>query len=176
MNLIDYLTRNQLGAGYVRTPRGELLQTVRKEGTLKKKKKVEKHEERGGETSLWQIYCMRIENVENAGETEWQRDHILTLQYFSFSSFTKTPLLLCLCYTLIFFACAYCKYDTTKATKKNRSLQVLHVTIKGTEKQKKCMVLSLNYFCCHWYAWNLSPLVLDFISVFLHILFLIYVL
>lgn len=101
MNLIDYLTRNQLGAGYVRTPRGELLQTVRKEG-IKKKKKVEKHEEQGGETSLWQIYCMRIENVENAGETECQRDHILTLQYFSFSSFTKTPLLFCLCYTLIF--------------------------------------------------------------------------
>lgn len=38
MNLIDYLTRNQLGAGYVRTPRGELLQTVRKEGIKKKKK------------------------------------------------------------------------------------------------------------------------------------------
>lgn len=163
MNLIDYLTRNQLGAGYVRTPRGELLQTVRKEGIFKKKKK-------GGKTRRTGRRDVTVADLLHANRKcgECRRDWVpasLKRRYY--------------CVYVIhsfFFACAYCKYDTTKATKKNRSLQVLHVTIKGTEKQKKCMVLSLNYFCCHWYAWNLSPLVLDFISVFLHILFLIYVL
>lgn len=95
MNLIDYLTRNQLGAGYARTPRGELLQTVRKEGIKEKGKKGGKTRRKGRRDITVADLLHANRKCGECRRDECQRDHILTLQYFSFSSFAKTPLFFC---------------------------------------------------------------------------------